>query len=198
MAAITDISQLDLTKRYTYADYLLWEFQDRVELIKGYIVKMSPAPRKQHQKISFILSNVLYNYLINKDCEAFHAPFDVRLVKNKGVQDKEVNTVVQPDICVICDKSKLDDLGCVGAPDFIVEILSPGNKKHDEINKFNLYEENGVREYWIVDPDSKSVKTYILKDEKYELIDYYENPGLMIPVNIFEGLEVSWDEVFRE
>ncbi len=198
MKDITELSQLDLTKRYTYADYLLWQFQERVELIKGYIVKMSPVTRRRHQEISASLSSFLYDNLKNGTSTVYHAPFDVRLKRNSGIADNEIDTVVQPDICIICDPTKLDDCGCIGAPDLIVEILSPGNKKHDEVNKFYLYEENGVREYWIVDPESKSVKVYILKNNKYELIDYYEKDGLMIPVNIFDGLVLGYDEIFRE
>lgn len=198
MKVITELSQLDLTKRYTYADYLLWQLQERVELIKGLIVKMSPAPRRKHQEILSAIGTFFIIQLKSKTCQTYYAPFDVRMIRNKGVTDKEIDTVVQPDICIICDPSKLDDYGCIGAPDLIVEILSPGNKKHDEVNKFFLYEENGVREYWIVDPESKSVKVYILKNNKYELVDYYEKDGLMIPVNIFDGLVLSYDEIFRE
>lgn len=198
MKVITQLSELDLNKRYTYADYLIWRLQERVELIKGYIVEMSPATRRRHQEI---LSTIGTFFIIGLDrdmCQTYYAPFDVRLIRNKGKADHEIDTVVQPDICIVCDQSKLDEYGCIGAPDLIVEILSPGNKKHDEVSKFNLYEENGVKEYWIVDPESKSVKVYVLQSEKYKLIDYYENEGRMIPVNIFDDLEISYDDIFRE
>ncbi len=198
MKTITDLSQLDLTKRYTYADYLLWQFEERIELIKGLIVKMSPAPRRKHQMISNRISTLFTVFYNDSPCNVYYAPFDVRLIKNKGLANHEIDTVVQPDISIICDIHKLDDFGCIGAPDLIVEILSPGNKKWDEVNKYKLYEENGVKEYWIVDPDSKSVKVFILKADKYELVDYYETEGKMIPVNIFEGLVLSYDDIFRE
>lgn len=196
MHIITDLSQLDLTKRYSYADYLLWQFQERVELVRGFIVKMSPSPRRRHQEISAVIYGYLNASLKGKACKVYYAPFDVRMVKNKGQADENIDTVVQPDISIICDPSKLDDYGCIGAPDLIVEILSPGNKKYDEVYKYQLYEENGVKEYWIVDPESKSVKVYLLNSDKYELIDYYERAGQMMPVNIFKGLVLSYDEVF--
>lgn len=130
MKPITDISQLDFKKQYTYADYLTWRLSERVELIKGWIYKMSPAPKRRHQKISWRLERCVDDFLKNKQCEIYHAPFDVRLKKNKD-REGEINTVVQPDICVICDLEKLDDAGCLGAPDLIVEILSDSTAKKD-------------------------------------------------------------------
>ncbi|MGB1282992.1 MAG: Uma2 family endonuclease, partial [Polaribacter sp.] len=162
---ITDINQLDLNKTYTYADYLLWQFSERVELIKGKIFKMSPAPKRIHQDISRNIEFKLFAHLRKQPCKVYYAPFDVRLSKKK--KDQLIETVVQPDICVICDEKKLDDRGCLGAPDLIVEILSPSTKKKDITDKFNLYEENGVREYWIVDPDNQTLLKYVLKDKKY-------------------------------
>ncbi len=162
---ITSLNQLDLTKSYTYADYFSWKFQERVELIKGKILKMSPAPSRKHQEVSQFINNEIYNFLKNKPCKVFYAPFDVRLERVKD--DKKVNSVVQPDICVICDLSKLDDRGCSGAPELIVEILSPGNKNKEMKYKFELYEEAGVEEYWIVDPTEKTVLQYILSNGQF-------------------------------
>lgn len=163
---VTDISQLDLNGSYTYADYLTWQFQERLELIKGKIFRMSPAPNTMHQKVSWKLSMELGNFFSNTPCQAFSAPFDVRLYK-KAKDDKQITTVVQPDICVICDESKLDERGCLGSPDLIVEILSPGNSKKEMRNKYDLYEENGVKEYWVVFPHEQVLQIYVLKEGKY-------------------------------
>jgi Uma2 family endonuclease len=146
------LSDLDISKTYTYADYLKWTFDERLELIKGKIFKMSPAPGSIHQRISHRISLKLGNYLIGKSCEIFVAPFDVRLPR-LSINDKEILTVVQPDICVICDPAKIDAKGCLGAPDVVVEILSPGNNKKELKNKYEAYEEAGVLEYWIIQPD---------------------------------------------
>lgn len=162
---VTDINELDLNGTYTYADYLLWQFKERVELIKGRIFKMSPAPSTVHQKISGNLYLAIRTFFKNHYCQAFFAPFDVRLPrKNQSVTDQKIYTVVQPDLCVICDESKLDDRGCLGAPDLIVEILSPGNSKTEMYNKFELYQECGVREYWLVEPSQNAVLVYVLND----------------------------------
>lgn len=163
---ITQLSDLDPEGSYTYADYLLWQLQERVELIRGRIFRMSPAPSRMHQKIATFLTAKLFNYFEHKSCQVFAAPFDVRLpVGQKKGQD---TTVVQPDLCVICDESKLDEQGCAGAPDLIVEILSPGNSTKEMREKFQVYEEAGVREYWIVNPAEKVVLIYILDaDGKY-------------------------------
>lgn len=166
METITNINQLDLNKTYSYADYLLWRFKERVELIKGKILKMSPAPSRKHQEISRNINRVLDQYFYGQKCKLYYAPFDVRIPRQSN-NDKEVFTVVQPDLCVVCDESKLDDKGCIGAPDLIVEILSPGNSKREMKDKFELYQESGVREYWIVDPNQESVLIYILKNGEY-------------------------------
>ncbi|MDX1942881.1 MAG: Uma2 family endonuclease, partial [Saprospiraceae bacterium] len=149
---ITSLDQLSMDGTYTYADYLTWQFEERIELIKGRIFKMSPAPSRKHQRASIVLSSIIFDFLRAGPCEVYSAPFDVRLLdsKKKKKSNKEIYSVVQPDICVICDAEKLDDRGCIGAPDWIIEILSPGNNKKEVDNKFRLYEENGVREYWVV------------------------------------------------
>ncbi|MFN0050140.1 MAG: Uma2 family endonuclease [Cytophagales bacterium] len=150
---ITDISQLDLNKSYTVGDYLNWQLDEMVELIKGKIFKMSPAPRSYHQAISGNIYFELRNKINNKKCKVFDAPFDVYL---NGLEN-ESDTVVQPDICIICDRNKVHDKGCIGPPDMIVEIISPSTLKKDVDFKFHLYEENGVNEYWIVMPEYKQV-----------------------------------------
>ena len=126
---------------------------------------MSPAPRRIHQEISAYIFTSFYNHLQNKNCKAYSAPFDVRLPRPNA--EDEIYTVVQPDICVICDPSKLDDAGCVGAPDLIVEILSESTAKKDKTNKFELYQECGVKEYWIVSPTDQYIELFVLEDGKY-------------------------------
>jgi Uma2 family endonuclease len=157
---------LDISKVYSYADYFEWQFEERVELIKGRIFKISPAPNRMHQKMSFAISVKLYQSLPGKSCEVYMAPFDVRLPR-KSKDDKDIFTVLQPDICVICDPSKLDSRGCVGAPDIVVEILSPGNNAKELRNKFEVYEEAGVKEYWIVSPQDYTFVVYTLTDGRY-------------------------------
>ena len=162
---VTDINQLDLNKTYSYADYLTWRFQDRLELFKGKIFKMSPAPSMYHQKVSRDLTGILWNNFKQHPCNLFVAPFDVRLLNSKkSKKDSEVYTVVQPDLCVICDESKLDSRGAIGAPDLMIEILSPGNSKKEMSHKYELYQEAGVLEYWIVNLVDKTIFIYTLKD----------------------------------
>lgn len=156
-------------KLYTYADYLRWEIEERIELIKGKIFKMAPAPASNHQLVQGELFGLYYNFLKNKSCRLFSAPFDVRLIdpKKKSKKDEDIITVVQPDICIVCDIDKIDQRGCLGAPDLVVEILSPGNSKKELKNKFELYEENGIKEYWLIDYIAKTILIYTLKDGKY-------------------------------
>jgi Uma2 family endonuclease len=162
---ITNISQLDLAKKYSYADYLTWMFQERLELFKGKIVKMSPAPSTYHQKIAGNIHGILWNKFKNNSCNVFVAPFDVRLVSTKNSKsDTDIYTVVQPDLCVICDESKIDARGAIGVPELMIEILSPGNSKKEMRYKYDLYQEAGVLEYWIVNPENKTIFIYVLKD----------------------------------
>jgi len=198
---IYDINELDFTKQYTYADYLTWRFKERVELIKGWLHKMTPAPRRKHQRISADMQFLLMSFLKKnkKKCQIFDAPFDVRLKKNK--KEKVITTVVQPDICIICDLEKLDERGCIGAPDLIVEILSPSTTIRDTQDKFNLYQENLVKEYWIVNPDAESIEVFLLnKENKYYSVGIYnELDGYTeVPVNIFPKLKLQLKEIFEE
>ncbi len=196
---ITDINELDFKKQYTYADYLTWRFSERVELIKGWLHKMSPAPKRSHQKIEGIIFYKFFQYFELKSCEVYQSPFDVRLKRNKAKNNK-IDTVVQPDICVICDKSKLDDAGCLGAPDLIVEVLSDSTAKKDYNEKFNLYEENGVKEYWIADPANKSIEIFSLINDTYESLGIYsEREGIdEVEGNLFPELKIPLNVIFRE
>ncbi len=197
MKPITKFSQLDLTKRYSYADYLTWQFQERVELIKGWILKMSPAPSMHHQSSSTTIQGEMYSYFKKSSCRLFVAPFDVRLLdKRKSKEDRKVYTVVQPDICVICDEQKLDERGCIGAPDLIVEIVSPGNSKREMKTKYDLYEENSVREYWIANPLEKNIMLYVLKAKKYQLKKIFFDDET-IESAIFKGLKIELKDVFK-
>jgi len=160
-AAVTSLAQLDPQGHYSYADYLSWKFEQALEIIKGTIVPMS-APGRIHQRASSYLNAILFNYLKDRRCEVYAAPFDVRLFDSKKSlkADRDIYTVVQPDLCVVCDLEKLDDKGCLGAPDLAIEILSPGNSSREMKLKKDLYSESGVREYWIVDPIRETVYRY--------------------------------------
>ena len=196
MPPITSLSQLDLSKRYTYADYLTWQFDGFIELIKGRVFRMSPAPQSTHQTISFNLNTLIGPRLRGNACRGFAAPFDVRLTTAGPNGDDQITTVVQPDLCVVCNPTKIDRKGCVGAPDWIIEILSPGNATHDIRVKFDLYEESGVGEYWIVFPDEKNVAAYVLTDGRYQLRGEFYQPG-PIPVHTLPGFSMEWAEVFE-
>ena len=162
---ITSLNQLDLVNGiYSYADYLVWKIKERVELLKGKILEMS-APSPIHQEISGNLQGALFVFLKNSKCKLYTAPFDVRFPQ-KG--ESQVYTVVQPDLCVVCDFEKIDSKGCVGAPDLVVEILSPGNSKKEMKSKFALDQEEGVREYWVVDPERELVFVYVADNKKFK------------------------------
>jgi Uma2 family endonuclease len=193
---ITSLDQLDPNGTYTYADYLTWKFEDRVELIKGKIYSIV-SPWRKHQDVSREICGAFYPYFKQKEIEFYAAPFDVRLYDTrKSVKaSRPIYSVIQPDVCVICDQNKLDDKGCLGAPDLIVEILSPGNSKKEMINKYNLYEENGVREYWIVSPDSEMVTQLVLqKNGKYAPPRYFFSDDSM-PSAIFPDLIIDLGKV---
>ena len=163
MDEITSLSQLDLNGSYSYSDYLKWKFKERVEIIKGKIMAMSPAPNRLHQRISMKLTKAFLDVFNDHQCELYVAPFDVRFPDSNG----KIKTVVQPDLCVICDPNKLDEKGCIGAPDLIVEILSPGNSKREMKDKYELYQEQGVSEYWIVRPEEQHIQIYVLENGRY-------------------------------
>ena len=189
------LADLDMNKLYTYADYYKWKFEERVELIKGVIFKMSPAPSRAHQEISGNLHISIGVFLKNKPCKVYAAPFDVRLPR-KSKDDKDIITVVQPDICVVCDTNKLDEKGCLGAPDLIVEVLSPGNNKKEIRNKFDVYEEAGVKEYWIVDPVYQTVQINKLENGKYVPMRAL-SVGDIATSEIMPGFSLDIEELFK-
>jgi Uma2 family endonuclease len=201
MTTITQLSQLDLDGTYSYADYLTWQLEDAVELIKGKIIAMSPAPNLKHQRISRNMLLPIGNFLYKKPCQVFHAPFDVKLYDSKKskLTDQDVYSVVQPDLCVICDKEKLTEQGCNGAPDWIIEVLSPGNTKKEMRLKFDLYQENGVIEYWLVYPYEQAVYQFVLDQdtEKYQLFAMQAGDDIAKPY-LFPELHIDLADVFAE
>ncbi|MES2703088.1 MAG: Uma2 family endonuclease [Bacteroidota bacterium] len=189
------LAELDPNKVYSYADYLKWRFEERVELIKGHIFKMSPAPNRMHQKIAGEIYGQLWSFLKNNKCSVYIAPFDVRLPR-RSKEDKDIITVLQPDICVICDESKLDDRGCLGAPDIVIEVLSPGNNSKELRNKYEIYEESGVREYWVVSPQDNTFVCYTLIDGVYDMSRVMA-AGDIITSSVLPGLEIDLQELFN-
>jgi len=178
-------------RHYTYADYCAWDDSERWELIDGIAYAMSPAPSRIHQTVSGRIFRKIGDYLDGRSCQVFFAPFDVRL--NAADAD---DTVVQPDILVVCDDSKLDDRGCIGAPDMVMEILSQSTAIHDRVIKFKKYLQAGVREYWIVDPDSKTVSAHVLKDGEYVTRAYAATDTA--PVHVLDGFTLDLADVFTE
>lgn len=180
--------------RYSYADYRNWDESVRVELIDGVVYDMSPAPSRRHQEILREFSTEFSQFFRDKSCEVYFAPFDVRLF-GENKDDKDVLDVVQPDLSVICDKSKLDDHGCNGSPDFILEILSPSNPNYDRWKKYKTYEKAGVHEYWIVDPFYETVEVFLLEKGLYRLSGVFSKEDV-VTVNVVEGLEIELCKVF--
>lgn len=181
---------------YSYADYLKWKFEERVELIKGKIMKMT-APNRKDQDVSGNLFFSIKQLLHQKKCKVYTAPFDVRLPLTNKSTNEEIITVVQPDICIICDTSKLDDKGCIGAPDLVIEILSPGNSKKEIRLKYEVYEEAGVKEYWIINPVEENVAVLVLSDDgKFDGAKLYAT-GDIIQSNAITGLAVNLSDIFQ-
>jgi Uma2 family endonuclease len=199
---MNSIEALDLTQTYSYADYLLWHFEEHLELIKGKVFRMSPAPNVKHQRTASNLHFIFKKYFSKKKskCQVFFAPFDVRLLdRRKSVKsNQEIFSVVQPDLCIICDKNKLDEQGCLGSPDLIVEILSKGNSKKEMKIKYQLYEENSVPEYWVIYPYEEILQQFVLNEQgKYYLYQTYVTDDTASSY-LFPDLKVSLEQVFEE
>ncbi len=183
--------------RYSYADYLTWKIEETVELIKGKVFKSAAAaPRRRHQEISVKVTNRLFNFLEGKPCKVYQAPFDVRLPVHSK-KNEDIFTVVQPDICVVCDRNKLDVAGCVGAPDLIVEILSPGNNKKELKYKYEVYEESGVKEYWIIHPDEQTLLIYTLNASSFVPSKLFI-PGDVVKSQCIAGFSLDLEDVFSD
>ncbi len=189
------LADLDVNKVYTYADYFKWKFEERIELIKGKIFKMSPAASRKHQEISGEIFFSFKLFLKGKPCKVYSAPFDVRLpIKSKD--DKDIITVLQPDVCVVCDLSKLDDKGCIGAPDIVVEVLSPGNNAKELKNKYEVYEQSGVKEYWVVSPQDETVLIHLLEGGQFKLLPV-KVAGDVVTSPILPGFAMDVKDLFK-
>ncbi|MBF0572397.1 MAG: Uma2 family endonuclease [Desulfamplus sp.] len=199
-----------LLEKFSYADYLAWSEDERFEIIEGVIYDMSPAPSIKHQDISFRLAGIFYQCLKKSRCRAFTAPFDVMLIEekkrlhlleNKTAEDKDIleykdiQTVVQPDLVVVCDDKKLKERGCFGSPDIAVEILSKSTAYKDETEKLKIYEKHGVKEYWIINPDAEYIMVYRLDGIKYGKPDYLIKSDILISC-VVEGLVVDLAELW--
>ena len=180
---------------YTFGDILGGNEQERVELIEGQVYLMAP-PSRAHQRALMALALQIGKFLDGKPCEVYPAPFGVRLFETADDRPEDSDTVVEPDISVICDHNKLDDYGCKGAPDFIAEVLSPSTQGQDRVKKFNLYERAGVREYWIVDTDTKTIAVHILEDDRYHSPQVFV-AGASVPVSALGGLTIDTAALFE-
>jgi Uma2 family endonuclease len=185
-----------LKEHLTYKDYLETSGNDYWEIIDGKAYSMSPAPSTTHQRISRVVTTKIDTYLKGKPCEVFNAPFDVRLPK-ADQNDESTDNVVQPDLLVICDQEKIDEKGCKGAPDFIIEILSNSTADRDHFEKLKLYEQAGVKEYWIVNPWSKAILVHHLKEGQYDQAHGYRFKDDVI-VGTLPGLIINLSELLEE
>lgn len=181
---------------HTYAEYAAWPDDVRYELIDGIAYAMGPAPTRRHQEVALELARQIADALEGSPCRPYIAPFDVRLPRADEA-DGKIDTVVQPDISVICDKAKLDERGCRGAPDWIVEVLSPGSAGHDQVVKRELYERVGVREYWLVHPIDKVVTIYLLAAGAYGKPAVQELVG-DTTATVLPQVTIAWARVLRE
>ena len=197
-------------QRYTYADYKTWIDDERWELINGEAWNMSsgrigeqqaclrpaPAPSRKHQWLVMELGRHLSNLLLGKRCQIYPAPFDVFFPENSNQLEDEIHTIVQPDLTVVCDHKKLNDKGCFGAPDLVVEILSPYTSRRDLDDKFHLYENSGVKEYWVVDPGSRSIHFFSLnEDNKYGDGEVFVEKG-ELKSTVLDGFSIDLSEIF--
>ena len=181
-------------KKFTYADFLDWDEGTRIEIIDGDSFVLDTPPTI-HQLVSGPLGAQLYSYLKGKTGEVFWGPLAVRLFEKEGDRPEDVRTVVLPDIIVICDPAKLDEHGCKGAPDLIIEILSPSTSRRDRLVKYDLYQRAGVREYWIVDPSARTVAVHLLDEGQYGSPDFYTGEAV-VPVSVLEGCQIDLNAVF--
>lgn len=180
---------------YTFADYLAWDGEGRIEIMDGQLIMMAP-PSRIHQEISGALFAQLYNFLDGKKCRVYAAPFAVRLFEESDSTPEDIQTVFEPDISVVCEMDKLDEHGCIGAPDMIVEILSPSTLKHDLFFKMQRYRQAGVKEYWVVSPNEKTVTVYTLEDD-YRVTAVYNQEDIA-KVRVLSGCFIELSRVFTE
>jgi Uma2 family endonuclease len=192
---IQEVQEPDPSLTYTYADYYRWNFMERLELLRGKIFQLSAANTK-HQRVSQRLFYELYGFLKGKTCQVFIAPYDVRLPIKNRKRDDQVTTVVQPDICIFCDPGAIDERGACGIPDLVVEILSPGNPRHDLLEKYDVYQEAGVKEYWIIDPIKEMVMVSVLQEQgKFAPTLVYTEDQVLEPRYV-PGFSISTNQLF--
>ena len=182
-----------VAERFTWADYQQWPDEQRCEIIDGQVYDMTPAPGTSHQELLMNLAARIYEYLKDKPCKIFVAPFDVRLSEKKENRNSCSN-VVQPDISIICDQKKIDEKGCVGAPDMVVEILSASTASKDQVKKRRLYERHGVKEYWLIHPIERYAHIYALKGDNFEFIGVFDDTATL-ESQLFTGLAVKMAEI---
>ena len=178
---------------YTYGDYRTWPEDVRYELIDGIAWLMSPAPGRRHQEMVGEIYYQARQALEDKSCRTYLAPFDVRLPKGDEADDA-IDTVVQPDVLVVCDRDKLDDAGLRGAPDWVVEVLSPSTAAHDQTRKLAVYERSGVAEVWLVHPTDRMLTRYRLVDGRYGRPEIQELEGTTA-VNDLPEIAIDWDRI---
>ena len=188
---------LEQKESYTYGDLIDLEDETRYELYDGELVALA-APLIPHQRIIRKIMKQLTDYLEGKECEAFQHPVDVRLFEKEGDNRRKTKTVVQPDILVVCDPKKLDIHGVKGAPDLVIEVLSPSTERYDKRRKFRLYQRAGVKEYWIVDPKLQIVGVYTLEDGRYDAGTYYSSLSQEVPVGVLDDCTIDLKKVFPE
>lgn len=185
-----------LDRHYTYGDYREWPDDERWELIEGVAWNMSPAPSAAHQGVSSALHGRVFAFLGTGGCKVFAAPFDVLLPDEPDQPEDQIDTVVQPDLSVICDLRKLRSYGCYGAPEWVVEILSPYTSRKDMLEKLTLYERHGVKEYWLVDPGNRYVHVYRLgEDGRYPDPEVHERKA-KVSSGVCPGLVIDLAELF--
>lgn len=182
---------------FTYGDYLKWPNNERWELINGVPYNMTPSPSRTHQGILAALLTKFYTFLEDKECKVYSAPFDVRLPEG-AEKEEEIKTVVQPDLVVVCDQTKLDDKGCLGAPDLAIEITSPSTARLDLKEKFALYERMGVKEYWIINPSDETLMVFLLNPQ-----GLYGRPAIYakedtIQVGTLGELSIPLKDIFKK
>lgn len=188
--------------KFTYKEYSTWPDDERWELIHGIAYNMSPGPDTKHQRISSFLHGEMYNFLKGKPCESFAAPYDVYFPEFAEQKFNSIDTIVQPDISIICDPAKIIEKGCLGAPDLLVEILSPSTSKKDLNEKFELFEKSGVREYWIVDPGNEFVQIFHLQKEgKFDNGELtppadWREENTVVKSKVLAGFEIDIKELF--
>ena len=193
------IPKLQTDQTYTVGDYLAWPDNERWELIDGRPFLMSPAPSPDHQRIAFSLARQIANFLeeTKAACEALISPIDVYL-PDEGEKVEDSETVLQPDVVVVCDPEQITRRGIVGPPKWVIEVLSPSTSKRDQGDKRAVYERHGVAEYWLIHPQDRVVQIYRLgKDGGYGKSEVSDTAG-SLDSQLFEGLTVDWDEVFAK